>query len=242
MNSTDSRLRRFIGKLERLAPVGDAGRRALIELPKRLEVAPAGQLLVREGDVPTDCCVLLEGYACRHKSTRNGARQIVSFHMAGDILDLQHLKLPRADHSVEAITTVEVGWIPMYAMSQLLRDQPAVADAFWRDALIDASIFREWVLNVGRRDARSRIAHLLCEFAARRQATGMGSPESFDLPMSQQMIADATGMTSVHVNRTLRTLCEDGALARDGRKIRISDWSQLQRIADFDQAYLHCAA
>jgi len=242
MNPEHPRLGRLIQKLERLVPLGSSGRQAIENLPIRLEVAPAGRLLVREGDVPEECCVLLQGYACRHKSTRDGSRQIVSFHMPGDILDLQHLKLPRADHSVEAITTAEIGWIPMPAMNRLLNDQPDVADAFWRDSLIDASIFREWVLNVGRRDARSRIAHMLCEFAARREAAGLGPAEGFDLPMSQQKIADATGMTSVHVNRTLRTLCDEGALARDGRKIRISDWKTLQRIAEFDQAYLHCAA
>ena len=130
----------------------------------------------------------------------------------------------------------------MLAMNRLLREQPAVADAFWRDALIDASIFREWVLNVGRRDARSRVAHMLCEFAARRQASGLGAPEEFDLPFTQDKVADATGMTSVHVNRTLRVLREEGALIADGPKVRIADWDLLQRIGGFDQAYLHCAA
>jgi CRP-like cAMP-binding protein len=242
MTSVDSDLQRLIEKLERLAPLGDASRRSLEGLPIRVEEVSRSQLLVREGDVPTECCVLLQGYACRHKSTPGGARQIVSFHMAGDILDLQHLKLPRADHSVEAITTATIGWIPMYAMSRLLHDDPDVADAFWRDALIDASIFREWVLNVGRRDARARIAHMLCEFAARREASGLGSPDSFDLPMSQQMIADATGLTIVHVNRTLRALCKEGALVREERKLRINDWTRLQQVSAFDPAYLHCAA
>lgn len=242
MTPEDPKLDRLIRKLERLAPLAGTSRRALLDLPIRTEEVPAGRLLVREGDVPEECCILLQGYACRHKSTRNGGRQIVSFHMAGDILDLQHLKLPRADHSVEAITAADIGWIPMQAMNRLIREEPAVADALWRDSLIDASIFREWVLNVGRRDARARIAHMLCEFAARREASGLGSPEGFDLPMSQEKVADATGMTSVHVNRILRAMCEEGALVRKGRRIRISDWSRLQQIADFNQAYLHSAA
>jgi CRP-like cAMP-binding protein len=242
MNAENHKLGRLIRKLERLAPLDESSRRALVELPIRLEEVPSGRTLVREGDVPEECCVLVAGYACRHKVTREGARQIVSFHMAGDILDLQHLKLSRADHSVETITAAEIAWISMLAMSRLLREQPAVADAFWRDALIDASIFREWVLNVGRRDARSRVAHMLCEFAARRQAAGLGAPEEFDLPITQDKVADATGMTSVHVNRTLRVLREEGALIADGPKVRIADWDLLQRIGGFDQAYLHCAA
>jgi CRP-like cAMP-binding protein len=238
----DPRLAPLFRKLERLSPIGSEDREALSRLPYRFEDVAPGRLLVREGDAPTECCVLLRGFVCRHKATSGGARQIVSFHLPGDILDLQHLKLPRADHSVEATTRAEVAWIPMEALNRLLRSHPALADALWRDALIDASIFREWVLNVGRRDARSRVAHMLCEFAARREAAGLGSPERFELPMTQEQIADATGMTIVHVNRTLKALTDEGAISRDGREVRISDWAQMQRIADFNPAYLHNAA
>lgn len=195
-----------------------------------------------EGDTPGDCCILVKGYACRHKSTRDGGRQIVSFHVPGDILDLQHLKLPRADHDVETISPTVVAWVSKEDLNALIRARPAVGDALWRDALIDASIFREWVLNVGRRDARSRLAHVLCEFAARQDASGSGPPERFELPMTQEQIADATGLTTVHVNRTLRLLADQGLITRDGRRITVRDWPEMQAIADFDRAYLHSAA
>jgi CRP-like cAMP-binding protein len=186
--------------------------------------------------------MLVTGYACRHKVAANGGRQIVSFHLAGDILDLQHLLLAVADHNVQTITDATIAWIPKVALKRAADGSARIADALWRDTLIDASIFREWVLNVGRRDARSRTAHMLCEFAARREAAGLGSPEDFELPMTQEQIADATGLTAVHVNRMLRALEEDGAITRDRRRIRIVDWQRMRRIADFDPVYLHAAA
>jgi CRP-like cAMP-binding protein len=158
------------------------------------------------------------------------------------VLDLQHLLLTTADHHVQAITEATVAWVPKTAMIALARERPAVAEALWKDSLIDASIFREWVLNVGRRDAKSRIAHMLCEFITRCEAVGLGSPEWVDLPMSQEQIADATGLTSVHVNRMLRVLAEEGVIARRGRQIQVEDWDLMRRVADFDPVYLHEAA
>jgi len=232
----------LIGKLDRLNRLDAADLKAIRGLPWRSSEYRSNHYLVREGDVPTHCCLLLSGYACRHKIAGDGGRQIVSFHMAGDLLDIQHLQLDRADHNVETITAADVAWIPISVLRRLLVDNPRIADAIWRDALIDASIFREWVLNVGRRDAKKRIAHMLCEFAARRDAAGLGSPDCFDLPMTQEHIADATGLTSIHVNRMLRELTSEGVISREGRSVRITDWDLMRRVADFDPAYLHAAA
>jgi CRP-like cAMP-binding protein len=233
---------RVISKLERLGSLDQGDRDAIRALPFSMASAKAHEYLVREGDVPRQCCVLLTGFACRHKAASNGGRQIVSFHMAGDILDVQHLMLPRADHNVQTITTATYATVPSATLRQLTRDRPAVGEALWRDSLIDASIFREWVLNVGRRDAKMRVAHMLCEFATRREAAGLGSPEQFELPMTQEQIADATGLTPVHVNRMLAQLDREGVIRRDQRSVEISDWNRMRRIADFDPAYLHAAA
>jgi CRP-like cAMP-binding protein len=229
-------------KLELLSELSDEDRRALADLPYSLSTVGPGHHLVREGDHPTHCCLLVQGYACRYKVTAAGARQIVSFHMKGDILDLQHLLLATADHHVQAITEVIVAWVPKGAIRAVAHKRPAVADALWKDTLIDASVFREWVLNVGRRDAKSRIAHMLCEFIVRCEAAGLGSAERFLLPITQEQIADATGLTSVHVNRMLRALEEDGVIQRKGREIAVRDWARMRRIADFDPVYLHSAA
>jgi CRP-like cAMP-binding protein len=143
---------------------------------------------------------------------------------------------------VQTITEATVAWIPKAAMIALARATPAVGEALWKDSLIDASIFREWVLNVGCRDARSRIAHMLCEFIVRREAVGLGSAQRIDLPMTQEHIADATGLTSVHVNRMLRVLAEEGVISRKGRRIQVEDRELMRKVADFDPIYLHQAA
>ena len=232
----------LVRKLSRLSALSEADKLAVAELPFRMATAPPGAHLVREGDQVTECCVLLRGYAFRYKTTADGNRQIVSFHLAGDILDIQHLLLSRADHGIETLTEASVAWVPTTALKTLVEERRSVSEAIWRDALIDASIFREWVLNVGQRDAKSRIAHMLCEFAVRRETAGLGTPERFELPMSQQHIADATGLTAIHVNRMLMALANDGVLERDRRDVKIADWELMRKAGDFDASYLHMAA
>jgi CRP-like cAMP-binding protein len=229
-------------KLERLHPLDREDRARLAALPMRLETVRRFHELVREGQVPDQCCLLVKGYACRYKETPSGARQIVSFHIRGDLLDIQHLLLARADHSIEAITPAIVAWIPKTDLLRSAWERPAIGKALWQDSLVDASIFREWVLNVGRRDAKARIAHMLCEFVARCHAAGLGKTDSFELPFTQEQIADATGLTTVHVNRTLKILDNEGAILRDRNHLKIVDWSLLTAIAGFDPAYLHAAA
>lgn len=228
-------------KLERFGALSEADGEAIRALRYRTESVATGHHLVREGDKVAECCVLVSGYACRHKTTSEGGRQIVSFHIPGDFLDLQHLLLARADHSVQAMTKATVAWLSRDAIRALVRTRPTVNEALWCETLVEASIFREWVLNVGRRDARSRIAHMLCEFAARCEAAGVGGLEGFRLPMTQLDIADATGLTPVHVNRMLRALREDGVIAGVGKRIEITDWARMREVADFDSGYLHLA-
>jgi CRP-like cAMP-binding protein len=231
-----------IRKLDRLADLSASDHDAIMALPFTFGDASPGAFIVSEGQETYRCCLLVSGYVCRHKVTSDGRRQIVSFHMPGDFLDLQHLLLPRADHNLQGITRTTLAWVPSEALRALARTRPAINDALWRDSLIDASIFREWVLNVGQRDAKSRIAHLLCEFAVRREAAGLGAPERFELPMTQEDIADATGLTPVHVNRMLQALGAEGVIERDRRDIVIADWRRMRAVAGFDPAYLHAAA
>ena len=242
MAHTQDALSGLIHKLDRLAPLEAEDVAAIAALPVQFETVPRLRQMIRERDTPARCCYLADGFAARHKVTATGARQIVSFHIPGDLLDIQHLLLNRADHSVETITRARVGWIPKDVLLRLAWERPSVGRALWRDCLIDASIFREWVLNVGRRDAMSRIAHMLCEFVARCEAAGLGSRENFELPMTQTQIGDATGLTPIHVNRTLKVLDGEGAITRDRNRFGVLDWTRLCQIADFDPAYLHMAA
>jgi len=237
----DDAFRALTRNLARFTYLDDADRQAISDLPVRIVEIGAGSHLVREKDRITECCLLLSGYAFRYKLAV-GSRQIVSFHLSGDVLDLQHIVLAKADHGLQTLTEATVAWVPITALKALIKERPRIGEALWRDTLIDASIFREWVLNVGQRDAKSRIAHMLCEFAVRREAAGLGSPERFELPMSQEHIADATGLTPIHVNRMLMALTKDGVVERDKRKVKIIDWDRLRRIADFDIEYLHMAA
>jgi CRP-like cAMP-binding protein len=215
---------------------------ALRSLPLRTQRLKAGVSVVTEGQLVSECGVLISGYACRHKVAKDGGRQIVSFHVAGDFLDVQHIWLENADHNVQVITDASLAFVPVNALRQLVEDHPAIGVALWRDSLLDASVFREWVLNVGRRDAKTRIAHMLCEFVARSAAAGLGSPCEQVIPMTQEQIGDATGLTSVHVNRMLRALREDGALKGSGRDLQVADWECLKSIAEFRADYLHLAA
>lgn len=233
---------RAIRKLGRLAHLDETDRQAIQALHARIETHPAQSVLVRDGARATHCILLIDGFACRHKETRNGGRQLLSLHLAGDFLDLQAMFLDRADFVVQTMSPATIARIPASDLRALAQLRPNIGAALWRDALIDASIAREWIINIGRRGAMTRIAHLLCEFAARRDAAGFGPPERFDLPMTQEQIGDATGLTSVHVNRKLHDLEDLGVIARDRRNLHIRDWPKLTRIGDFDAAYLHQAA
>jgi CRP-like cAMP-binding protein len=138
------------------------------------------------------------------------------------------------------LTPGTVALIPRDQIIQLTLERPKIAHAMWIDTLVDASIFREWIMNVGRRDARTRVAHLLCEFSLRLKLAGLGQDNSYELPMTQDQLADATGLTSVHVNRTIKLLEAQGLIDRSSpRSIHIGDWRKLAEVGDFDSNYLH---
>jgi CRP-like cAMP-binding protein len=227
---------RSLGLREELS---QADRDAILALPFSRRKLSAGQYLVWDGDKPLNTCLLLSGFAYRHKSAGNGGRQILSFHMRGDLIDLQNSLLGTADHNVQMLTAGEVAMIPVEAIRDLAFRQPNVGMAMWYETLVEGSIFREWVLNIGRRDARTRIAHLLCEFALRLEVAELGEQTAYELPITQEQLADAVALTSVHVNRTLMKLQEDGLITRTKRMIVILNWDALAKVADFEARYLH---
>ena len=222
----------------RLALSGDDVR-AVIALPCAIRDYEAGQYMLREGDRPKSVTFLAEGFAFRHKIVADGGRQILSVHLPGDIIDLQHILLGHADHNIQTLTRVTVGAIPHTALLDLSFEQPTIGKALWRESLIEASIFREWIANVGRRDAKARTAHLICELAVRREAAGLGRRETYELPMTQEQLGDALGLTAVHVNRTLKSLQDAGVISRSKRSVTVADWERLRAVADFTSTYLH---
>jgi CRP-like cAMP-binding protein len=229
----------MVRKLSLWTELSPNDRDEIFTLPHQRRHLDAGQYLVWDGDQPQNCCLLLSGFAYRHKHAGNGGRQIVSIHMKGDLIDLQNSLLGIADHNVQMLTAGEVALIPVDAIRRLAFHNPAVGMAMWYETLVDGSIFREWVLNIGRRDARTRIAHLLCEFALRLQVAELGDRTNYELPITQEQLADAVALTPVHVNRTLMKLEQDGLITRTKRMITIVDWTKLAKVADFEPRYLH---
>ncbi len=229
----------MVRKLEQWHPLSPDERDAVLDLPFTRRKLNAHDHIVWEGDRPQHTCLLLSGFAFRHKVAGNGGRQIMSIHMKGDIVDLQNSMLGIADHNVQMLSAGEVALIPFEAVRDLAVRLPGVGMAMWYETLVEGSIFREWILNIGRRDAHARIGHLLCEFAVRLEVAELGKQTEYELPITQEQLADAVSLTAVHVNRTLKSLEKDGYISRSKRRITISDWQKLARVADFHPNYLH---
>jgi CRP-like cAMP-binding protein len=226
-------------RLETRGPLSFEDRAALLGLPLQYRTLAPASYLVREGEPPETCAILLTGFAYRHKVTGDGERQIMSVHMPGEFLDLQNSLLEVADHNVQVLTRCEVALVPVTSLRRLALEHPAVGRAMWIETLIDAAIFREWIVNVGRRDSISRISHLLCELAHRLEEAGLASDFRYDIPMTQEQLADCTGLTPVHVNRVLKELARLGLIEREKRSLTIVNWERLQHIGDFNTRYLH---
>ncbi len=197
--------------------------------------------LVREGDHSPQCIVLIEGFACRYRSLADGRRQIVSFHIAGDFLDLQGYLLDRLDHGIGTLTASKIGQIPHSAIEELLGSK-TITRRLWRETVVDGAIHREWLVNVGRRTAYQRVAHIFCELVIRLQAVGLARNGVCDLPLTQGELADATGLSTVHVNRVIQELRRDGLITLRGRMFSALDWEGLKEAAEADPNYLDLLA
>jgi CRP-like cAMP-binding protein len=239
MSCPDHILGQMLVKLATRAHLDDGDRKALLALPCRVQTMEPAAYVVREGERPERSCLIISGFAYRHKVTVHGSRQIVSVHIPGDFIDLEGALLNISDHNVQALTRCELAFIPREAIQQLITTHPRVGMAMWIDTLIDGSIFREWVVNVGRRDARTRLAHLLCEVARRLEVAGLADEYRYELPMTQEQIADAVGLTPVHVNRVLKALSAEGLIKRERRFVGIPKWEALRQVAGFSETYLH---
>jgi CRP-like cAMP-binding protein len=235
----DNPLVLLFAKLNRHVDLDNSDRDALLALPYTRRLFPAATYLFSEGGAPGPCPVLIAGYAIRNKLTKSGARQILSVQLPGEALDLQQLFLDIADHNVQALTAVEVALVPRKELRRLVMDRTNIAHAVAVSNQVDGSIFREWVLNVGRRNARERLAHLLCELATRLEHQELASSMGLELPMTQEQLGDATGLTAVHVNRTLRALEFEGLITRSKRAVMFPNWQRLRAVAGFSETYLH---
>jgi CRP-like cAMP-binding protein len=200
---------------------------------------PAGRVIVRAGTILSESTLLFEGFVCRYKDLTDGQRQIMEIHVSGDFLDLHGFLLKRIDHNVAAMTPVRFAQVPHDALRRITEEHPHLTRILWFSTLLDAAIHREKIISIGRRSAIARIAHILCELYVRLKLVGLAGDDCYQLPLKQADLADATGLTSVHVNRMLRKLRNDEILTFRNGEVTIHDWERLQRLAEFNSTYLH---
>jgi CRP-like cAMP-binding protein len=215
---------------------------AIQDLPSRSRKLGAGEVIVADGDRPRECCLIGEGFAFRSQTTSNGSRQILSLHIPGEIPDLESLHLKLMDHNLVTLTPCKLEFVPHQAIRALTRTRANVADALWRETLIDSAIFRDWVINVGRRSGAGRMAHLLIEMYHRLKAIGHVGDDMFNLPITQSELADCVGLSAVHVNRVLQDLRKQGLIRVNRSEFQLLRPRELREIAGFDPTYLHQSA
>jgi CRP-like cAMP-binding protein len=230
---------RFIQKLSAATNLSDDEQQALTELCAKVRTVEAKRDIIRDGENPGHVHIVLEGWAARYKVLADGSRQITAFLLPGDICDLHITILSEMDHGIVALTDTRVAYVPHQVMENLPINRPQLGRALWRATLIDEAVLRSWLVNVGRRDAEKRIANLFCELHARLSLVGLVHDGQFTLPLTQDVIADATALTAVHVNRTLQKLRGDGLIILQGRELTITNLAALARLGGFDPNYLH---
>jgi CRP-like cAMP-binding protein len=229
----------LVRKLESVASLSAEERAAVLDLPVTVRQMRADHDIVRERDRPSQCCLVLKGWLCRYKILENGTRQIFSFHIGGDIPDLQGLHLKTMDHNLGSLVQSTVAFVQHDSVKALARNFPHICNIMWRDTLIDAAIFREWMVGMGRRDAPARIAHVLCELFTKMRAVGLTRGYTCDFPVTQSVMGDALGLSTVHVNRSLMELRGEGLIRLEKQVLTILKWDELQEKGGFDPLYLH---
>lgn len=239
MADVDHGASRLVARLERTAALTAEERQAVLALPIRDLALRADQDIAREGDRPARCFLLLEGFACTFKRAGDGRRQILAVHVPGDVPDLQSLHLKVLDNSIGALSPCRVGFVYHDDLRALCARHPRVQAALWRATLVEAAVARQWMLNLGRRNAYARLAHLLCEILQRLEAVGLARDHACELPLTQVELGELLGLSAVHVNRTVQQLRAAGLVALRGRRFQALDWPGLKRAGAFDPAYLY---
>lgn len=229
----------LITKLERLVPLSDGAVAALVAATSDAQTVDARRDLIREGDKPGPLLVILHGWACRYKILPNGARQMLAFLMPGDCCDLHVDLLAEMDHGIQTITQCLVAKIERQTIDNIFDEYPSIMKALYLAQLIDEGTLRAWITSIGRRSSIERVAHLMCELYLRARNIGLGGEQKLVLPLSQIILADALGMTPVHINRVLKQLRLAGAMTITRGSLVIISPEILVQIAGFDENYLH---
>lgn len=232
----------LLTKIERSLVLTEAERVAIMLLPLRQETVRADQAILREGSRPRRSCLVVEGVCCKSKVGPNGKRHILALHIPEDMPDLTSLHLDRRDSDMWALTDCALAFMQHDDLNRLCEENPRLARFLWRTTLVEGAMHREWTMNVGLREGPSRMAHLFCEMMLRMQAIGRADKGSCALPLTQEDLAEATGMSSVHANRVLQDLRQRKLVAFARGQLTIHDWDGLVQLGDFRPDYLHILA
>lgn len=226
-------------KLEHGSKLTPGDRQRLDALLETSRLIEANEDLIRENDPPRHVRLILEGFVCRYKILENGRRSIVAYLVPGDICDLHVAILHRMDHAMCTLTPCNVVFISPETIEDLTTNYPRIGRALWWATLVDAGILREWLVNLGQRPSDQRLAHFFCELLMRLQTVGLADENSYPLPLTQEALADTLGISTVHVNRVLQQLREDGLVVFRDHRLIIPSVEQLKEFAGFDSNYLH---
>ncbi len=229
----------LVKKLEQFARLNESDIHELDALVAAPKMMRAGQFLVHENSVLDQVYLIIQGMACRHKFLPDGERQILGYLIPGDLCDIHFITLSKPDHSVALLSDSQVVKIPTQKLCELLAGNPQIERALSLAALNEIAILREWLLNVGQRNALQKLSHFFCEMKLRlARIDQVADDGSFELPINQMALADTTGLTPVHINRTLQRLRNDGLIRLYQRRLFIIDTDRLAAIAGFDDSYL----
>jgi len=237
--STQTDISSLIRKLEHCALLSSDEKRALENACSSVRHLAPRTNLVSEGDPAPRVNVILEGFACRYRLQADGRRQVVGLLLPGDMCDIRVCILKRMDHSIGTLSSVRAAQVPRDVIESLLDRYPRLSRALWWSTLVDESITREWVVNVGHRTAFERMAHLFCEIFERLHTVGLTRGGTCDLPLTQAELSDALALSAVHVNRVLMEMRHNQLITLRNQQLTLHDYQALRNIAGFDARYLH---
>lgn len=220
---------------DRISPEEIEALQKALEPPKTVA---AGSDIVREHSRPLHSTLLISGFSARYSTLEDGARQITEINVSGDFIDLHSLLMKQMDHGVVALTECVVAEAPHSGLIDITERHPHLTRLLWLDTIIDAAVHRQWLVAMGRRSGLGHLAHLVCELYLRLQAVGQTGDMTFDLPLTQAVLGDALGLSTVHVSRLISELRGEGVINWSNGQIDILDWRRLAEIAEFDPTYL----
>lgn len=236
--SQQAALERFLKRILLRSPLTQEERNAILGLTSSTFEVRAQRDFIRPRDKVEHACLVGEGLIGRFDQMAGGARPITAFYIPGDMCDLPSVVMPIAGWGMTALTNSVLYQIAHEDLRRLVVKYPNIAMAFWRDVTVDAAILSKWIANIAQMRALAKVAHLLCELGMRMEAAGLGKRNRYALPLSQAQIADAVGLTSVHVNRVIQELRATGMMTMQDHLIEILDWNEFTELAEFSLRFL----